>query len=340
MRVLYIAQYGEGSTSRMRGECLAAILSPAAFEVIDLDVPLKRHSRLVRSLGWHFKTGPLVADVNGYIRENMRGPYDLVWIDKGIFIEPAVIRDMNTAIRVHYTPDTAISFNQSRLFFRSIPFYDYCITTKSFELDGYREKGARNLLYCTQGYDPRFHGPYTPFNEKKGAVFIGLREEGKEKVIARLLEEKIEVTLAGAGWDKFARRHKNDPMLSYMGKGIYGEAYGRLISRHRLGLGLMSGRFPERHTTRTIEIPACGTALVGERNQDTQSIFQEDEAFLFGDIDELLEQVKRAYRDPQYLQRVTEKGYQRITCGNFDYSSLLKGVLMEINIIKRTTSGQ
>jgi spore maturation protein CgeB len=334
MKVLYIGQYGKGSTSRMRGECLQEILGPATFQVIDLDEPLHGHSRLISSLGWRFHTGPLVSSVNRHIREQMAGPYDLVWVDKGNFIEPETVRTLPTDRCIHYTPDTAITHNRSGAFFRSIPLYEYCITTKSFELEGYRLKGARNLLFCTQGYDIRTHRPYAPWEQKDGTVFVGLREGGKERYLAMLLEQKIKVTLAGAGWEKFARRYRHHPLLNYVGTGVYGEAYARLLSGARVGLGLLSDRFPELHTTRTIEIPACGTAVAGERNSDTQDIFSEDQALLFSDETEFLEKVRRALLEPDYCRRISENGYRRITGDGFDYASILKKLLRQMGITR------
>ena len=37
--------------------------------------------------------------------------------------------------------------------------------------------------------------------------------------------------------------------------------------------GLLAKWVPELHTTRTFEIPACGTALVTERNSETALVF-------------------------------------------------------------------
>ena len=332
MRVLYIGPYGQGSTSKMRGERLRALLAPDSFQVIDLDKPLAEHSRLVRSLGWRFHRGPLVRSVNRFIREQATGEYDLLWVDKGIFIVPGTIEAINARKRIHYTPDTAIVFNRSPHFFSSIPLYDFCITTKSFEIEGYRARGANKVLFCTQGYDPDIHHPSTPFGQKAGAVFIGLGEEGKERYLALLLEAKIKVTLAGVQWERFVRRYRNNPLLDYRGPGVFGAAYARLLSGARVGLGLLSKRFPELHTTRTIEIPACGTAMAGERNSDTLNIFSEDQALLFGDGNELLEKVQCAIRDDEYCRQVTEAGYRRITGGAFDYTAILRNLLRQMEI--------
>lgn len=332
MKVVYVGQYGEGSTSKMRGERLRELLAPDVFQVIDLDAPLRDHSRLARSLGWRFHTGPLVRAVNHFIRDQADGDYDLLWVDKGNFIGPETIRAIRAARRVHYTPDTAIVYNRSGLFFTSIPLYDYCITTKSFELEGYRRKGARNLLFCTQGFDPHIHHPYIPFGDKEGTVFVGLWEEGKERLLARLLEKKIKVTLAGTRWEKFVRRYRNNPLLRYLGTGVFGEEYSRLLSGARVGLGLLSKRFPELHTTRTIEIPACCTAMAGERNGDTLDIFSEEQALLFSDETELLEKVRKALTDNEYCRRVTDAGYRRVIEDGFDYSSILKKLLVQMKV--------
>jgi len=332
MRVLYIGQYEQGSTSRMRGENLKSILKPAVFEVIDINEPIYTTNRFIRSLGWRWHKGPLVGKVMKFIEKKVDGHYDLLWVDKGVFIGPELVDMIDAKVKAHYTPDTAVVFNKSDYFFRSIPRYDYCITTKSFEMGAYEQKGARNILFCTQGYDPRFHRPYLPFEEKKGVVFVGHCEEAREQVLSRLLEKRIRVTLAGPHWDKFAAKHRNDVLLSYVGKGVYGAEYGRLLSGALVGLGLLSRWFPERHTTRTLEIPACGTALLTERNGDTTGIFREDEVIFYENEKELLDRVDAALRDQAALRQLTQKGYERVTRGEFDYNSILQALLRRMGV--------
>jgi spore maturation protein CgeB len=317
----------------MGGENLKAILQGAVFEVVNIDEPIYRTNSLFRSLGWRYHRGPLVNNVAKFIQAKVSGYYDLVWIDKGVFIDAHVLDGIKGALKVHYTPDTGIIFNRSGAFFRSIPLYDYCITTKSFEMDAYREKGAREVLFCTQGYDMRVHRPYVPFEKKDGVVFVGHCESARESILAGLLESDIKVTLAGPNWERFASKYRNKGRLFYLGKGVYGEDYGRLLSGGLVGLGLLSRWFPERHTTRTLEIPACGTALATERNEDTAAIFGEGEAMFYADGKELIEKVKKAFTDRTFLQTVTEEGHARVVNGAFDYVSILRRLLREMQII-------
>ena len=88
MKCLYIGHYNQGSTSKMRGEYLQQLLPMHDFLTINIDVPINETPRLLRSVGWRYKKGPLIRNINNYIRKVLNGSYsyELVWIDKGVFI--------------------------------------------------------------------------------------------------------------------------------------------------------------------------------------------------------------------------------------------------------------
>jgi spore maturation protein CgeB len=259
--------------------------------------------------------------------------YDLVWIDKGVFIDPRIInilRKGSTKL-VHFTPDPAFTYHQSELFYEALGHYDYCITTKSFEIPEYRKHGV-NTIFCTQGYDPELHKPYHDFSQKNGVVFIGHKEDEREEIIGKLIEMGVRVTIAGNHWDKFAAKRKKYQNLVYKGKGLFGDDYAKEISGAKIGLGLLSKWVPELHTTRTFEIPACRTALVSELNTETQSIFKEDEVLFYKDIKEMVEKVEHYLAHPELLKNITEKGFAKVQDGEFSYNQILKKLLKEINV--------
>ena len=116
LRILYIGHYDVGSTSRMRGEYLKQLLPEHSFFVINTDEPISATPRLLRSLGWRYKKGPLIKNINHHIRKKLNGDYayELVWIDKGVFIDPDIIYTLkkNSVKLVHFTPDPAFTFHQ------------------------------------------------------------------------------------------------------------------------------------------------------------------------------------------------------------------------------------
>lgn len=335
MRWLYIGQNSEGTTSKMRADKLKVALKGWEFHVIDTHIPFFQETRLFRSLGFRFKKGPLIKKVNQYILKRLgRDPYDLIWVDKAIFIDHRTTEALqqHTARLVHFTPDSAFYDNRSTHFFNCMHLYDFLITTKTFEWDLYRDKIPENrLLLTTQGFDHTIHRPFHDFDEKDDCVaFVGRHERQREVLVRSLLDHQIRVRLAGPGWCRFVSRFTNTSLLDYQGEFASGRDYAALISSCRYGLGCLSKRFDERHTTRTFEIPACGTALLTEKNSEILSFFEENDVIYYNTISELIQKI-RFYQDhPHMLANLAERGHQRVNQGRYDYQSILKGLIDKI----------
>ncbi len=338
MRVLYAGQYGPGSTSKMRAEHLASLLSPADMVVCDQDEAFARVSRLSRSLGWRYFRGPLVTEVSRSLDRTMErnDMFDLAWVDKGVFLKRQTLERLRRTSRtlVHYTPDCAFAFNRSPHFISGVDLYDHCITTKSFELEAYRAHGARNVIFCTQGYDARLHYPRHVFREKSGVLFIGLSEPSRCDLLAALLKAGIPVSLAGKGWDAFIREHGSAQKegLTFLGEGLFGEDYARALSGSLVCLGLLSKKFPEKHTTRTFEIPACGSLLATERNDEIKSFFTEDEVLYFDDTPDLVRKLKAILDDRKELERRSLAGLAKVKALRVDYEGIMRELLARTGI--------
>ena len=333
MKVLYLAIYSEGSTSKMRGEYLKKMLDPNLFKVIDSQYAQKGLSRLVLSLGWRFKIGPMIKKINQYIESELNGDYafDLVWIDKGVFILPEIVGKLKKFSKklVHFTPDPAFMYHRSDLFYKALPFYDFCITTKKFEVSCYESYGVRTLL-TTQGFDPKVHRPQHDFHEKNGIVFIGHREKEREILLAALVKSGFNVTLAGINWKNFANKYKNYSNLDYRGEGLYGEDYAMALSKALIGLGLLSKWIPETHTTRTFEIPACKTLLATECNLELSAIFKSNEVLFFNDAKDLIQKIAELQIDEVRYQNMVESAYQNVFMSGYDYEGIMTKLLKEI----------
>lgn len=342
LKILYIGHYAPGSTSRMRGEYIKKILQPESFNVVDIDIPMSATSRLFKSIGWRYKFGPLIDRINNHVRQSIdqEARYDVIWVDKGVFIRPQIMQILRgKALKlIHFTPDPAFLFHHSRFFEQSLPLYDCCITTKSFEIEKYYEHGAKRVSFCTQGFDPLVHHPLHKPAEKQGVAFIGHREDDREWVIASLLQRKIPVKIAGVGWKRFAARHKGYANLNYMGEGIFGRAYTEAISGSLISLGFLSRIIPEKHTTRTFEIPACRTALVTEKTEEIRSFYEDDEVLFFNDIHEVPDLIEQALKDVALIDSIAEKGYARVRNAGFDYESIMRRLLQETGISRSEVS--
>ncbi len=337
MKFLYIGQYSNGTTSKMRADTIADILSDWQFDVVDTNIPFYETSKLMRSLGFRFQKGQLIKNINKYILNNLTSKYDFIWVDKAIFIKPQTTRILKTHTKklIHYTPDAAFVINKSLLFQKSLPLYDFIITTKSFELDYYKNRADINkIIFATQGFDKNTHKPIVSFENKKNAIlFIGRYEKNRANMIRLLLSEQINISVSGNKWKEFAKKHQNNKYFLWLGEGLYSNEYSKTISSYKISWGALSKLMPEKHTTRTFEIPACGTALITERNKETTKFFTNDEAIFYSTNEEFVKKIKYYLNNEEELKLISEKGYNKVIAKGYDYKSILRKTLIQTKII-------
>lgn len=295
---------------------------------------MQESARLWRTLAFRHHTGPAVERINRLVlRELNDSRRDLVWVDKGVFLRYSTLRAVRSLSgrMVHFTPDTAFNASRSRHFEKGLGLYDLTVTTKSFEAPEYhRRAGVEKTLVTTQGYDSRVHFPRgSDAARRREVVFAGLAEPDRERCVATLLGNGIPVRLAGHGWEGFRRRWDDHPHLSFVGSGVFGDAYAKLLSSSWIGLGLLSKRFPELHTTRTFEIPACGAVLATERTQETSRFFADEEALFFDDYGQLAQLAGDLLGESglQSVRDVAAAGRRRVQSDGRHYESIIGSIL-------------
>lgn len=329
----YVGILTPGSTSRMRAEWLRKLTPEWTWLWVDTDPPLLSTSRLWQSLAYRQQLGPGVTRIN---REVMTGlaeaALDLAWVDKAIFLEPPTIRRIRDISKkmVHFTPDTAFGANRSHNFEASLPKFDLVVTTKSFELAEYARRVTREKVHLTtQGYDPTVHFPRNDDSaRRREAVFVGLAESAREAAVAALLRADIPVRLAGRGWSTFLKRWGKSTKLKFVAEDSFGDDYAALLSGSWVGLGLLSKRFGELHTTRTFEIPACGAILATERNPEISEFFTGDEAMFFEGTADMVERVRATLALPdEALSRIAALGRAKVSSSGRDYPTILSKIL-------------
>lgn len=330
----------EGSTSLMRYKSLVQILKNThLIEMVNIQSEIDSTPRLLRSLGWRYKIGPLIKKINYLILPYLlqSDNLDFVWIDKGVFIKPKTLKHLKekTCKLIHFTPDPAFLYHKSNLFYRGLKYYSHVITTKSFELEMYRQKTNARLLYCTQGYDESLHYPKVEFHNKEFDVsFIGHYEYNRAIVLRTLLKNNFSVVLAGPKWRLFYLMHKKNKKLNYLGSYLKGESYTNAISNSYFSLGFLSKWIPEQHTTRTFEIPACGTMLLTEFTPEINSIFSKDNVGYYNNTTELIEFIRKYLNDKISLKFQIDNNYVQISNGSYTHKKIMEKLINELNIGK------
>ena len=333
---IFIGVLSYGTTSKSQADWLKEITPEFEWQGIDTDGPFQSQPRWSRSLAFRLRLGPAVAAVNRYILQSLPAKkVDLVWIGKGVLLYPSTIQLIRerTKLLIHYTPDTAFYGNRSRHFYQSIHSYDLVVTTKSFEMEQYqRYVEPQKLFLTTQGYDPNIHYPHVTTQKRKEAVLIGLCEPNREDCVATLRRHNIPVVIGGKGWDNIVRRYHGEEGFKFLGDSVFGNSYARAISEATIGLGLMSKKFPELHTTRTMEIPACGTILATQRTSQTGRFYDDSEALFFDNFEDLSQKVNAIFSDPQKAQSLAEQGRRAVLRQPFSYPEIMANCLKQVGI--------
>ena len=335
MKAVYIGILTAGTTSRMRAERLRVVTPGWEWSWIDTDGPMRAGARVWRSLAFRWKRGPVVAAINREVRRQLSGEgHGLAWVDKGVFLDATTMGCLRARAKrlVHFTPDTAFFQNRSRWFEAAIRDYDLLVTTKSFEVGHYEAQGAgERLLLTTQGYDGTLHRPPAPAVERRRELaFVGLAEADREQCVGALLDAGLAVRVGGRGWGRFRERYGSCPHFHFEGEAVFGADYARLLGGSWIGLGLLSKRFPELHTTRTFEIPACGAILATERTVETGDFFGADEALFFEGHANLVDLARELLQRPAgELAALAEIGRNRVLQDGRDYDSILTKILSD-----------
>lgn len=361
MRILFVGQLGRGQTSRMRMEALERL----GHSVIPVDssaawAGCRQVSRRSQEL---VGRGPSITGLNEWIARlgRQREP-ELLWAEKQEYLYPEVLLGLQqTGTRLlHYTPDPyfSLTWKQTRLADACLPLYDFVVTTKSYEMDAYTAR-CRKVIYSPLGYSEADHRPLSPTDSglraafRSDVSFVGGWEPRRQRLLSALSKAGHEIKIWGYSWEhvsdgrwtprRYVRgrrlagrepfRLARDPNLAARVQGgeIYGDAYSWSIAGSRISLGFLRSICPDQHTTRTFEIPACGSMLLADRTPEHEEFFREGvEADFFSDEDELIAKASFYLGNEAVRGRVASAGYERCRRSGYAYECRLRDILGQV----------
>lgn len=298
--------------------------------------PLRRIcSRVAHRLGYPVDLSLVNAQLLHSVRQ---AQFDIVWIDKGLTIKPATLRELKkispVTLIVGYSPDDMAQRHcNSRYLLASLPYYDSYITTKTYNVPELRAMGARHSLFIANAYAPEVHCPMEVTDIDRvslgGAVgFIGAFEIDRANHILSLAEAGIGVRWWGGGNQKWANRHPNIRMGN---KPLWGAEYAKAINCFDINLCFLRKINRDRQTTRSIEIPACGGFMLAERTDEHLELFCEGiEAEFFSNAAELIEKTRYYLAHPDRRIKIAQAGLRRCIESGYSNDERMKNILGQI----------
>lgn len=295
---------------------------------------LRSISRLSWKLGW-----PLDLDhLNRHLIKSVESLRpQVLWIDKGVRIYPSTLRLIKTRYPdiklVHYNPDDPFGHGGLggwRRFIQTIPLYNVHFVPRRDNIEEYRQRGASRVIHNipTRGFDPDIHKLYPRTDPVVRAFacdvgFLGAFEKERYLSLMRLAYDNIPLRVM-ANWPQ----RWSHPSLLRAPYDARGQNYGKALSSFKIGLGFLRKANRDQHTSRSIEIPACGTFLLAERTDEHLMLFEEGrEAEFFSSDDELLDKVRFYLANNHARESIARAGRVRCLRSGYDYGTRMRLML-------------
>lgn len=354
-RILYLGEIGEGQTSLMRLRALRRL----GHDVRGVNTvePWRHISWLQRQLQRRLRRGEVLDNINQMVLRAARefAP-DIVWADKQQFVRRQTfeaVRSFTGARLVHFTPDPYFSLDWKRtpLMDEAFDAFDALVYCKSYERSDYEATG-KPVVYMPLGYCDEVHRPLEPSEQRwsSSVGFLGGWEPRRERMLDAVAEAGLNLKIWGGAWeflhdgrwslrrylilrqlagtDRFTIHRNPQLAAALQGDEVYADDYARALSGARIGLGFLRAVCEDQHTTRSFEIPACGSMLLADRTKEHQSFFAEGvEADYFSSPEELIDKAKYYAMNEHTRSRIAAAGLERCRSGRYAYIHRLSEAL-------------
>jgi spore maturation protein CgeB len=360
VKILFLGEIGIGQTSLMRMNAFAR-LGHMVRGVHTIE-PWKRASWLKRQVQRRLNRGSIIDEINRSILATARDfRPDLVWAEKQEFLRVdtlAALRHLGARL-IHFTPDPyfSLAWKRTSLMDTAIGCFDILVYCKSYERGQYTTFG-KSLIYMPLGFCDEVHRPLPSDDPRWNCAvgFLGGWEPRREHLLHVIAAAGIDLNIRGGYWEFLCdgnwtlRRHiilrqlagsdgfriHRDPLLgrAWRGGEVYADDYARALTGARIGLGLLRKVCPDQHTTRTFEIPACGSLLLADRTEEHQAFFEEGrEAEFFASSEELLDKLRFYCGNESSRERVAKAGYERCIRDKYAYVHRLSTTLDQLHLL-------
>jgi spore maturation protein CgeB len=356
MKILFLGEVGLGQTSRMRMRAFKRL----GHEVdgVNTSEPWWRASWLRRQVERRLQAGSIPDGINHAVVSKARQfRPDLIWAEKQEYLKLETIDELRRfgARLVHFTPDPyfSLQWKRTRVMDQVINAFDILVYCKAYERTEYAAIG-KPLIYMPLAYCDEVHRPLLSDDPrwKAGVGFLGGWEPRREHLLHVLAAAGIDLKIWGGYWeflcdgkwtprrqfilkqlagsDKF-RVHRDEVLAhAWQGGEVYADDYAHALTGAKIGLGLLRKVCPDQHTTRTFEIPACGSMLLADRTGEHLDLFEEGkEAEFFASTEELVDKAKFYCGDESARLQVARAGYERCVKSKYAYIHRLTAVLDE-----------
>ena len=262
------------------------------------------------------------------IRYRARGiPFQLVIGFKALLVRAETLESL-PGVKLHYHPDDSSNpAHRSAVFDEAESAYDVHVTTKSFNVEEIYKRAGRPAVFMWCAYDPEWHVPMVgkTWSSAPRLGFIGTCRADRTALMAKVAERyRRKLVVVGSGWSRIGGVRK----YAEVKHGAFGRAFSEAVSTAPLQLGLLNSDNRDLHTCRSIEVPAAGGLLIGQRTAEHGTLLEDGaSALLFDSEQELWQLIDGCMESPAWARDVAARGQKVIRGGKNTYGDRVDEIL-------------
>jgi spore maturation protein CgeB len=297
--------------------------------------------RLGTFLEWHISPALVGRWISAAIKRLIsNSKYDLVFVDNGSIISYDLLKHIkqNSGYVVNFNHDDAFGMRDAKRFSmlrEVVPLYDLMIVVREenvFEAFSY---GAQKVLHTYRTFDVEEHAS-TPDADGSAPTpsldvcFVGTWMPNRGKFISRLSDLGVPISIFGSGWNKAPEWGKIKGL--WKSDHLNSAEYKYTVQSSKICLGLLAHENRDRHTTRSLEIPALGGLLCAERTTEHLRLYDEGvEAVFWSSVEECAALCLALLADEPLRKRIAMAGRQRALLDNHSNDKLIANSIKALN---------
>ena len=340
MKLLYHARMWEGSTALQRFEAFSRQpgVTAIAHDVGAMGAPFN----LLASVRWKLRWPSDQDRENDRLIEAVAAEKpDVVFVDNSCCIARATLRKLREIcdpLLVYHSPDDITAWHNLTWPVRlTFPEWDLFFTTKTFNVPELRASGVRAPVLVGNAFDPELHRPMSREEvgeeyERFDLVFIGTFEEDRFRYVRMLAEAGCTVAVHGNPARRFSRgwnmaRHENITV----GPPALGGDYSRVMHHGKIALCFLRKMNRDRITTRSIEIPAMGRAMIAEKTEEHDAYFEDGVEYMgFFSDDDIVAKARLLLSDSALRSRIAAAGRNRCRASGYTTADRATQMIAEL----------
>ena len=252
-------------------------------------------NKIINRLAVNLLLRSLNSEIVNFVKLNKP---EIIWVFKGMEIMPKTIIELKKlgCKLINYNPDHPFVFSGAgsgnKNVSQSFKLYDYHFTynftlKKQIEL----EYGIPTFL-LPFGYElnDELYKNISKVEEINRVCFIGNPDKKRVKFVEFLLNNNVNLTLFGHGWDSKLKGFNNCEIFD----AVYHYELWLNLRKYRIQLNIFREHNEGSHNMRTFEIPAIGGIQLAPDTLEHRSYFElEKEIFLYNNVQECVNQINK-----------------------------------------------